>query len=60
MMGGRSLAAEREMVEGAGDSEILGTALVSGLLSFCPNISLYSLDMANKTKLQNWKRVSQL
>lgn len=49
------MAAERVMVEGAGNSEIIGSMLGPGVLSFCPHISLYSLEMANKTRLQYWK-----
>lgn len=50
-MGGWSLAPDREVVEGARDSETPGSGQGSRLLSLCPNISTSYFKMANKTRL---------
>lgn len=39
---------------GSGDSEKLGSGPGSWVLSLCPNISTYSLKMANKTRHRYW------
>lgn len=49
-MGGQSLAPDREVVEGARDSETRVSGRGSRVLSLCPNISTY-FKMTNNTRL---------